>query len=92
LEWVEGKTLSECGIFGIKRFSLVATEILQAENAMHSNFVIHENLTANHIIVNFCPVTVKNIGYSLSDELKEKTHEQLMDLKENYITFRLRKQ
>jgi len=80
LEWVEGKTLSECGKFGIKNFLLVAAEILQAINFMHSNFVIHKNLTADHIVVNFCPLTVKIIGCSLSDEFNEKNLQTIDEL------------
>jgi len=71
LEWVEGKTLTECGIFDVKNFLLVATEILHAVVAMHNNCVIHKNLTADHIIVNFKPLRVKIIGCSHSDELNE---------------------
>jgi len=68
LEWAEGRSIKECKKFGVNDFLIISHEILYALKEIHANQVIHNNLTADHIIVNSNPVSAKIIGFGLSSQ------------------------
>ena len=65
LEWVDGYPLSqiiEDKRFLVKEFILSARDIVSALLAMHTNCMVHTNLTSDHIIYNRETKTIKIIG------------------------------
>ena len=75
LEWVEGKTITECGKFSVKQFLRVARDIVSTLTALHSEKIIHGNLTTDNIIFDSQTKTVKIIGLSSYIKINEKSNE-----------------
>ena len=77
LEWAQGYPLSEinnANNFNVKDFLVVAREVVSALLAMHSQQIMHMNLTCDHIIVNPESNSVKIIGCGSSSSFNTTTH------------------
>ena len=64
LEWFEGRTMTQCGKFSVNLFLEVAKNIVLALEGLHSQKMIHGNLTTENILFDFNSYSVKLIGFS----------------------------
>jgi len=75
LEWVDGTPIQKCDKFSVKDFLTTSASILHALVAIHDRKVIHGNLTAKHIIVNFNSASATIISFGLSSNFNDKCHQ-----------------
>jgi len=72
LEWFDGKTVKDIGKLTIKRFLVIAREIVSTMVALHEHGVMHKNINTENIMVDLETATVKIIGNSICSRFYEK--------------------
>jgi len=90
LEWVEGESLETIPKLDLKEFLFVAREIVSVLVSMHTQKMMHMNLTCEHVIYNASNRSIKVIGSSYScvfSQYKENlTSAKLFDKDLRYIS------
>jgi len=85
LEWVDGKTIKQYGKCNVKNFLWIAREIASALAALHSEYIMHNHLTADNIMVNESDKSIKIIDFGKSAKFYTKSFEKSCERKGDYF-------
>ena len=90
LEFIPIVTTIDQSIFTTQEFLAVAREILTSLHHMHSNHIMHLNLTSDHILYDKSTKTIKIIGYGSCTNFDSKrglwSNQELFDKDLRYIS------